>query len=142
MALPAAAAAEADHRPLQEPADQATAPTLYCLQLYFNWAKPPLDNVKVRQAINFALDRDGFVKASLAGLGEPAYMNLPKAHWAYDETLVSRCIRTIPTRPGSCWPRPASRTASNSTWAATPTRIRCSRSEIAAGTARARPASG
>ena len=42
----------------------------------------------MRQAINFALDRPSFVKASLAGVGEPAYMNLPKSHWAYDETLV------------------------------------------------------
>ena len=56
---------------------KVSGPTLYCLQLYFNLAKPHLSNVKVRQAINFALDRDAFVKASLAGVGEPAYMNLP-----------------------------------------------------------------
>ena len=67
---------------------KVTGPTLYCLQLYFNTAKKGLDNLKVRQAINFALDRGGFVKASLAGVGEPAYMQLPKTHWAYDETLV------------------------------------------------------
>ena len=67
---------------------KVTGPTLYCLQLYFNTAKKGLDNLKVRQAINFALDRPSFVKASLAGVGEPAYMQLPKTHWAYDETLV------------------------------------------------------
>lgn len=67
---------------------KVTGPTLYCLQLYFNQARKPLDNLKVRQAINCALDRPSFVKASLAGVGEPAYMNLPKTHWAYDETLV------------------------------------------------------
>ena len=67
---------------------KVSGPTLYCLQLYFNQAKPALANVKVRQAINFALDRDSFVKASLAGVGEPAHMNLPKTHWAYDPTLV------------------------------------------------------
>lgn len=67
---------------------KVTGPTLYCLQLYFNVAKKPLDNLKVRQAINFALDRASFVKASLAGVGEPAYMNLPKSHWAYDESLA------------------------------------------------------
>ena len=67
---------------------KVTGPTLYCLQIYFNLAKKPLDNLKVRQAINYALDRTGFVKASLAGVGEPAYMNLPKSHWAYDESLV------------------------------------------------------
>jgi len=67
---------------------KVTGPTLYCLQVYFNLAKKPLDILKVRQAINHALDRNSFVKASLAGVGEPAYMNLPKTHWAYDETLV------------------------------------------------------
>ena len=67
---------------------KVTGPTLYCLQLYFNTAKKGLDNLKVRQAINFALDRNAFVKASLAGVGEPAHMQLPKNHWAYDPTLV------------------------------------------------------
>jgi len=68
---------------------KVTGPTLYCLQLYMNMAKPGLDKLKVRQAINHALDRNSFVKASLAGVGEPAYMNLPKSHWAFDESLVT-----------------------------------------------------
>ncbi|WP_426435294.1 ABC transporter substrate-binding protein [Bradyrhizobium genosp. P] len=59
-------------------------PTLYVFQIFLNWGKPPFDNLKVRQAFNFAIDRESFVKAALAGLAEPAYMNLPKAHWAYD----------------------------------------------------------
>ncbi|GEC51998.1 ABC-type transport system substrate-binding protein [Bradyrhizobium japonicum] len=63
-------------------------PTLYVLQIFLNWAKPPFDNLKVRQALNFAIDRESFVKAALAGLAEPAYMNLPKAHWAYDAEVA------------------------------------------------------
>ena len=63
-------------------------PTLYVFQIFLNWAKPPFDNVKVRQAFNFAIDREAFVKATLAGLAEPAYMNLPKAHWAYDKSVA------------------------------------------------------
>uniref|UniRef100_UPI001EF76F5A ABC transporter substrate-binding protein n=1 Tax=Serratia marcescens TaxID=615 RepID=UPI001EF76F5A len=43
---------------------------------------------RVRKAINFAIDREAFVKASLAGLAEPAYMSLPKAHWAYDKSVA------------------------------------------------------
>ena len=31
-------------------------PTLYVFQIFLNWAKPPFDNVKVRQAFNFAID--------------------------------------------------------------------------------------
>jgi peptide/nickel transport system substrate-binding protein len=63
-------------------------PTLYVFQIFLNWAKPPFDNVKVRQAFNFAIDRETFVKAALAGLAEPAYMNLPKAHWAHDKSVA------------------------------------------------------
>ncbi|MFH0300625.1 ABC transporter substrate-binding protein [Bradyrhizobium sp. 31Argb] len=65
-----------------------SGPTLYVLQIFLNWAKPPFDNPKVRQALNFAIDRESFVKAALAGLAEPAYMNLPKAHWAYDKSVA------------------------------------------------------
>jgi peptide/nickel transport system substrate-binding protein len=63
-------------------------PTLYVFQIFLNWAKPPFDNIKVRQAFNLAIDRVTFVKAALAGLAEPAYMNLPKAHWAYDKSVA------------------------------------------------------
>lgn len=62
-----------------------SAPTLYCIQFYFNTKRKPLDNLKVRQAINFALDRDAFVRATMAGLGEAATMTLPKSHWAWSE---------------------------------------------------------
>lgn len=64
-----------------------TSPTLYCIQLYFNSAREPLNNVKIRQAINFALDREAFVKATMSGLGEPATMTLPSSHWAYDKSV-------------------------------------------------------
>jgi peptide/nickel transport system permease protein/peptide/nickel transport system substrate-binding protein len=63
-------------------------PTLYVFQIFMNWAKPPFDDIKVRQAFNLAIDRVTFVKAALAGLAEPAYMNLPKAHWAYDKSVA------------------------------------------------------
>jgi peptide/nickel transport system permease protein/peptide/nickel transport system substrate-binding protein len=65
-----------------------TGPTLYCIQIYINYARKPLDNPKVRQAINFALDRQAFVKVTMAGEGEPAYMNLPSTHWAYDSGVA------------------------------------------------------
>jgi peptide/nickel transport system substrate-binding protein len=55
-------------------------PTLYVFQIFLNWAKPPFDDIRVRKAFNLAIDRESFVKAALAGLAEPAYMNLPKSH--------------------------------------------------------------
>ena len=63
---------------------QVAGPTVYCQQIYFNWSRPPFDDIRVRKALNFAVDRETFVKATLDGVGEPAYMNLPSSHWAYD----------------------------------------------------------
>ena len=65
-----------------------SGPTLYCLQLYMNFSRAPLNNLKLRQAINYALDRDLYVKATLEGAGEAARMNLPSTHWAYDKGVA------------------------------------------------------
>jgi ABC-type transport system substrate-binding protein len=65
------------------------APTLYLNQIYINYGRGPLNNVKVRQALNHAINRDAFVRAAMGGLGEPAAMALPKAHWAYDAEVAS-----------------------------------------------------
>ena len=61
--------------------------TLYVHMFYLNLARPPLNDVRVRRAMNFAIDRDAFNKATQAGIGEPATSMLPKSHWAYDSTL-------------------------------------------------------
>lgn len=65
-----------------------TGPTIYCYQLYLNMSRGPLQDVRVRQALNYAIDREAFVKATMAGAGEPAYMNLPRSHWAYDAEVA------------------------------------------------------
>lgn len=67
----------------------ATSPTLYCFQIYFNYSRAPLDNVKVRQAINLAIDRPAFLRATLGGVGEPAFMLMPSSHWAYDKQVAA-----------------------------------------------------
>jgi peptide/nickel transport system substrate-binding protein len=40
-------------------------------------AKPPLDDIRVRRAIDHAIDREGLVNAVFAGLGEPAGQLVP-----------------------------------------------------------------
>lgn len=65
-----------------------TGPSLYSHLMYFNFARGPLTNLKIRQAINFALDRDAYIKAGMGGLGEAAAMQLPTSHWAYDKSLA------------------------------------------------------
>ena len=39
--------------------------------------EPPLDDIRVRQAINYAVNRTGIVKALFRGLGEPASQLIP-----------------------------------------------------------------
>lgn len=51
--------------------------------LTINTASTPLDNVKVRQAIAYAIDRDSLIKNLLLGLGKIAHSIIPEESWAY-----------------------------------------------------------
>ncbi len=50
----------------------------------FNVNVEPYDNVKVRQAMGYLIDREGIAAAVFEGYAEPAYTNIPKTHWAFD----------------------------------------------------------
>jgi peptide/nickel transport system substrate-binding protein len=63
----------------------ASGPTVYCALLYFNCARPPFNDVRVRQAVNHAINREDFIKLTMGGAAEPAAMLLPTTHWAYDK---------------------------------------------------------
>src|SRR5437660_4292382 len=51
--------------------------------LTFNTAEAPLDNVKVRQAIAYAIDRESMIRDLLQGQGTIAHSILPEESWAY-----------------------------------------------------------
>src|SRR5438309_566627 len=51
--------------------------------LTLNTKEPPLDNVKVRQAIAYAIDRESMIRDLLQGQGKIAHSILPEASWAY-----------------------------------------------------------
>lgn len=53
--------------------------------LTFNTKEPPLDNVKVRQAIAYAIDRQSMIQALLLGQGKIAHSILPEESWAYTQ---------------------------------------------------------
>jgi peptide/nickel transport system permease protein/peptide/nickel transport system substrate-binding protein len=81
----------ARYKPLIERAKDLSliaSPTLFVHQIYFNWSRGPLSNLKLRQAINFAIDRKAFIAAGMGGLGEAAGMYLPSVHWAYDKRVA------------------------------------------------------
>ena len=51
--------------------------------LTFNTSSAPMNDVRVRQAISFALDREKMISALLLGQGKIAHSILPEASWAY-----------------------------------------------------------
>ncbi|NDG42836.1 MAG: peptide ABC transporter, partial [Betaproteobacteria bacterium] len=59
-------------------------PTLFVHLFFLNYGRAPLNDPRVRQAMNLAIDRDAFNKATQGGIGEPANTLLPKAHWAHE----------------------------------------------------------
>lgn len=63
-------------------------PTLQQYMIWWNVTRPPLDDVRVRRAINMAIDRQGLWDATMEGTGEPAWLPVPSQHWAFTEELT------------------------------------------------------
>jgi peptide/nickel transport system substrate-binding protein len=61
-----------------------SAGSLETFYLGLNSNRSELGNVKVRQAIMRAIDRDGLVESLLFGLGEPTVQMFPEGYWAHD----------------------------------------------------------
>lgn len=59
-------------------------------QCYINFSKAPLNDVRLRQAINFAIDRAAYTRVVLGGVGAPANLHVPEGHWAYDAEAAAR----------------------------------------------------
>jgi peptide/nickel transport system substrate-binding protein/glutathione transport system substrate-binding protein len=60
------------------------APSLVLFGAFLNYGRPPLDDVRVRQALNYAINRDEINKIAAVGLGQVSSAILPKEHWACD----------------------------------------------------------
>lgn len=59
-------------------------PGMNVAYLAFNTRKPPLDNLKVRQAIALAINKQRLMQSIYYGTAETASSILPRASWAYD----------------------------------------------------------
>src|SRR5882762_4056184 len=51
--------------------------------LTFNCSQPPLNDVRVREAIAYAIDRESLIRDLLLGQGKIAHSILPEESWAY-----------------------------------------------------------
>lgn len=68
----------------QDPNLQVNAfPGSNVVLLTINTSSAPLDNIKVRQAIAYAVDRDTMIKDLLQGYGKIANSIIPEESWAY-----------------------------------------------------------
>jgi peptide/nickel transport system substrate-binding protein len=80
----------------QVPVDQAAAlkgdsnivvesnPSLYVNYIYMNNKRPPLDDVRVRQAISYAVDYKGIVDGIMQGQAEQMRGAVPDGMWGHD----------------------------------------------------------
>lgn len=62
-------------------------PSMNVGYLAFNTEKKPFDNVKVRQAINMAINKQALIDAFYGGLGVPAKNPMPPSLWGYNDDI-------------------------------------------------------
>jgi len=76
-----------------------TAPSNGVYQLILDQETPPFDDLHVRKAIAYAVDREGIVQAVLNGKGSPALAINPPGIWGgvLDEASVDSFYETLPT---------------------------------------------
>jgi peptide/nickel transport system substrate-binding protein len=54
---------------------------------FFNTLRPPLDNVKVRQALSYAIPYDDIIKIGVQGLGTQSHGPVPAGVFPWDESV-------------------------------------------------------
>jgi ABC-type transport system substrate-binding protein len=69
-----------------------SSPSFENIPILFNLKRAPLDNIKVRQAVNLAVDRKALVSKAEFGFATESVSILPKESWAYPSAL------SVPTR--------------------------------------------
>jgi len=62
-------------------------PTNHVRGYRFNHAKPPFNDIRVRQAVAYAIDRNAIIAGIEFGMGRPASCAYPSDHWAHNRDL-------------------------------------------------------
>jgi peptide/nickel transport system substrate-binding protein len=82
--MPTSLTPDAIRRLEQDPNLQVKAfPGSNVALLTINTSSAPMDNVKVRQAVAYAIDRESLLNKLLLGLGKIAHSIIPEESWAY-----------------------------------------------------------
>ena len=64
------------------------APGMLASVIYLNNKKAPLDNVKFRQALSYAVDYQGVIEGAVKGHGEQLTTPVPKGMWGRDDNAA------------------------------------------------------
>ena len=81
-----------EQKPLLDRARNLTTvvtPSFRLHTVYLNYSHKPLNDQRVRQALNYAIDRNALNKAVGLGLNQPTTTELPKEHWACDPSAIA-----------------------------------------------------
>lgn len=63
-------------------------PSLHYWFIQLNTQEPPFDNVMVRQAVNYAVNKESLATDILAGSAVPATQPMPAANWSYNPDVI------------------------------------------------------
>lgn len=58
------------------------------MQMFMNTQRPPLDDVRVRRAIAYAVDKAALVERNTGGLAQVAWADQPPFSWAYEPNVA------------------------------------------------------
>lgn len=81
--------------------DLVSAPSILHRYISFNVTQKPFDNLKVRQAINYAINKDALIKVAFAGYAVPSEGPLPQGieyaakfkPWPYDPAKAKELLK-------------------------------------------------
>lgn len=63
-------------------------PSLHYWFIQLNTTEPPFNDVRVRQAVNYAVNKEGLANDILAGSAVAATQPMPAANWSYNEAVT------------------------------------------------------
>jgi peptide/nickel transport system substrate-binding protein len=81
---------------LSGPVNLITSPSDTYFGLYFNGARKPWNDVRVRQAFAYALDRAGIISSVYNGLGVNTKSPVPPILWTYSNSAFTKAYAALP----------------------------------------------